>query len=57
MVDPSVIKCLRKCEDGRSASLFSSATSDRSYSGVEEIMELCEQLYKLLFNNSSTTSV
>ena len=35
MVDPSVIKCLRKCEDGRSASLFSSATSDRSILGTE----------------------
>ena len=34
MVDPLVIKCLRKCEDGRSASLFSSATSDQLILGT-----------------------
>ena len=34
VVDPSVIECLRKCEDGRSASLFSSATSDRLILGM-----------------------
>ena len=31
MVDPSVIECLRKCEDGRSASPFSSATFDLTW--------------------------
>ena len=44
MVDPSVIVRLRYCEDGRCASLFSSATSDRLYSEIEEIIELCERL-------------
>ena len=34
MVDPSVIECLRKREDGRSASLFSSATSDLLFLGT-----------------------